>query len=53
MIDLGQYEVWFVAGSQHLYGDEALLVIDSATTTRGFKRELRSSEAYFRGGGAR
>jgi len=24
MIDLGQYEVWFVAGSQHLYGDEVL-----------------------------
>lgn len=24
MIDLGRYEVWFVAGSQHLYGDEAL-----------------------------
>jgi L-arabinose isomerase len=30
-----------------------LLVIDSATTTRGFKKELRSNEAYFRGGGAR
>ncbi len=24
MIDLERYEVWFVAGSQHLYGDEAL-----------------------------
>jgi L-arabinose isomerase len=24
MIDLKRYEVWFVAGSQHLYGDEAL-----------------------------
>ena len=24
MIDLGQYEVWFVTGSQHLYGDETL-----------------------------
>ena len=24
MIDLNQYEAWFVTGSQHLYGDEAL-----------------------------
>jgi L-arabinose isomerase len=24
MIDLEQYELWFVTGSQHLYGDEAL-----------------------------
>ena len=24
MIDLGRYEIWFVTGSQHLYGDEAL-----------------------------
>ena len=24
MIDLSQYEVWFVTGSQHLYGDETL-----------------------------
>ncbi|MEM6460069.1 MAG: L-arabinose isomerase, partial [Planctomycetota bacterium] len=24
MIDLSAYEVWFVTGSQHLYGDEAL-----------------------------
>ena len=24
MIDLSPYEVWFVAGSQHLYGDQAL-----------------------------
>jgi L-arabinose isomerase len=24
MIDLKQYEVWFVTGSQHLYGDEVL-----------------------------
>ena len=24
MIDLKQYEVWFVTGSQHLYGDETL-----------------------------
>ena len=24
MIDLKQYEVWFVTGSQHLYGEETL-----------------------------
>ncbi len=24
MIDLGQYEAWFVPGSQHLYGEETL-----------------------------
>ena len=24
MVDLKQYEVWFVTGSQHLYGDETL-----------------------------
>ena len=24
MFDLKQYEVWFVTGSQHLYGDETL-----------------------------
>ncbi len=24
MIDLPQYEVWFVTGSQHLYGPETL-----------------------------
>jgi L-arabinose isomerase len=24
MIDLKEYEVWFVTGSQHLYGDDAL-----------------------------
>ncbi len=24
MIDLSQYEIWFITGSQHLYGEEAL-----------------------------
>ncbi len=24
MIDLEKYELWFLTGSQHLYGDEAL-----------------------------
>ena len=24
MVDLGEYEVWFVTGSQHLYGDDVL-----------------------------
>ncbi|MCF7886471.1 MAG: L-arabinose isomerase [Candidatus Marinimicrobia bacterium] len=28
MINLDQYEVWFVTGSQHLYGDEALKQVD-------------------------
>ncbi|HUI90330.1 MAG TPA: L-arabinose isomerase [Anaerolineales bacterium] len=27
MIDLKEYEVWFVTGSQHLYGDAALKVV--------------------------
>jgi L-arabinose isomerase len=29
MIDLKQLEVWFVTGSQHLYGDETLREVDS------------------------
>lgn len=31
MIDLNKFEVWFVTGSQHLYGDEALkqVAVDS------------------------
>ena len=28
MIDLGSLEVWFVTGSQHLYGDEVLQQVD-------------------------
>jgi len=28
MIDLKNYEVWFVTGSQHLYGDETLKQVD-------------------------
>ncbi|UCG87251.1 MAG: L-arabinose isomerase [Gemmatimonadota bacterium] len=28
MIDLERYEVWFVTGSQHLYGDEVLRQVD-------------------------
>ncbi|MCA9731138.1 L-arabinose isomerase [candidate division KSB1 bacterium] len=28
MIDLKKYEVWFVTGSQHLYGDETLKQVD-------------------------
>lgn len=27
MIDLEQYEVWFITGSQHLYGEDALLEV--------------------------
>lgn len=29
MIDLGQYEVWFLTGSQHLYGAETLEQVNS------------------------
>jgi len=28
MLDLKQFEVWFVTGSQHLYGDETLRLVD-------------------------
>jgi L-arabinose isomerase len=28
MIDLKQFEVWFITGSQHLYGDEVLQKVD-------------------------
>jgi L-arabinose isomerase len=28
MVDLKQFEVWFVTGSQHLYGEEALKQVD-------------------------
>lgn len=28
MIDLKQFEVWFITGSQHLYGDETLRQVD-------------------------
>jgi L-arabinose isomerase len=28
MVDLKQIEVWFVTGSQHLYGEEALKQVD-------------------------
>lgn len=29
MIDLKQYEVWFITGSQHLYGDETLQQVEA------------------------
>ncbi len=29
MLDLKQYEVWFVTGSQHLYGEETLRQVDA------------------------
>ncbi|MDH3650702.1 MAG: L-arabinose isomerase [Saprospiraceae bacterium] len=29
MIDLNAYEVWFITGSQHLYGDEVLQQVES------------------------
>jgi L-arabinose isomerase len=28
MIDFKEFEVWFVTGSQHLYGEEALKQVD-------------------------
>jgi len=32
MIDLKQYDVWFVTGSQHLYGEEALRQVAADAT---------------------
>ena len=32
MIDLANLEVWFVAGSQHLYGPEALKKVEEHST---------------------
>ncbi len=32
MIDLGKFEVWFVTGSQHLYGEEALKKVAEHST---------------------
>jgi len=32
MIDLANLEVWFVAGSQHLYGPEALRNVEQHST---------------------
>ena len=32
MIDLTNLEVWFVAGSQHLYGPEALKDVEAHST---------------------
>ncbi|GAB3689480.1 L-arabinose isomerase [Spirosoma flavus] len=29
MIDLKQYEIWFITGSQHLYGEETLKQVDA------------------------
>lgn len=31
-IDLKKYEVWFITGSQHLYGDEVLKTVDRHST---------------------
>ena len=33
MKDLKQFEVWFVTGSQHLYGDETLKEVDTHSKT--------------------
>ena len=49
MIDLKQYEVWFVTGSQHLYGPKTL-----ETGCRTFARDCRSAwrfETYAGEGG--
>ncbi len=42
MIDLGRYEVWFVAGSQHLYGDETLAQVEQNTLR--IAQEFQTSE---------
>jgi L-arabinose isomerase len=33
MLDLKQYEIWFVTGSQHLYGEETLRKVDEHSET--------------------
>ena len=43
MIDLSHYEVWFVTGSQHLYGEETLRQV--ADDARRIAEALASSEA--------
>ena len=42
MIDLSQYEVWFVTGSQHLYGPETLEHV--AEHSAGIAQELDRAE---------
>lgn len=42
MKDLTQYEVWFVTGSQHLYGDETLKQVAEHSET--IARELSASD---------
>ena len=41
MIDLREYEVWFVTGSQHLYGEETLKQV--ASDSRQIVEELNAS----------
>ena len=43
MIDLSKYEVWFVTGSQHLYGDDTLR--DVAEHSKQIAQALGDSEA--------
>src|SRR5688500_3798447 len=33
MLDLKQFEVWFITGSQHLYGEETLRQVDEHSLT--------------------
>lgn len=48
MIDLKQYEVWFVTGSQHLYGPETLdqIKIHSQEITAGLAAQLPVKVVY-------
>jgi L-arabinose isomerase len=43
MIDLKKFEVWFVTGSQHLYGDETLKKVDehSKEISQGLSRSTK------------
>ena len=43
MIDLGQYELWFAAGSQHLYGEQTLRQV--AEDSRAIAEALSASPA--------
>jgi hypothetical protein len=50
MIDLANLEVWFVAGSQHLYGPEALKSVDEHSTAIASAHEWRAVDGSTLGG---
>ncbi len=44
MIDLNKYEIWFVTGSQHLYGPKTLEIV--AEHSREIAAALNASASY-------